>query len=89
MTSSISQGLNASAVAYAHRLGAIDVGQRQATLAMACTHQTWHMRIWQTTSANGMQHSAKAYTHQPWRVRIDWASLVVAWVHRPTTGEIG
>ncbi len=51
---SIIQGLRASDVACGHR--ASDVGQRQAALAKACTHRTWHVRIGQATSANDRQH---------------------------------
>jgi len=33
-----------------------DVAQRQAASTKACMHQTWHVRIWQITTATGMQH---------------------------------
>ncbi|KAG5608047.1 hypothetical protein H5410_019328 [Solanum commersonii] len=47
MADNISEDLHASNVACAHRL--IDVGQRQATSAKACTHQMWPVRIgWET-----------------------------------------
>jgi len=48
-------------------------------------HKPWSVRIWQTTSANSMQH---ACTYQSWPVRIGWATSVVTCAHRPTAGEI-
>ena len=32
---------------------------RQVASAKACTHQTWHVRIWQTTSAIGMENQPR------------------------------
>jgi len=52
----ISQGLHASAMACAHRLGEIDVGQQQATSADFYTHLAWHVLFLQATSANGRRH---------------------------------
>ena len=59
MASSIRQGMHASVVACAHRLGDIGVGQQQEASANACTHRTWHVRIWQKTSANGMWYQPR------------------------------
>jgi len=81
---SINQGLHASVVACAHRLGV--TGRDLRTSAMACTHQLWRVRIWQTTSANSIQH---ACTYQSWPVRIGWATSVVTCAHHPTAGENG
>ena len=80
----INQGMHASAVACAHRLGVTGRGLRAS--AKACTLQPWCVHIWQTTSANNMQH---ACTYQPWPVRIGWATSVMTCAHRPTAGEIG
>ena len=68
-----------SDVAYGGRPG--DVAKRQATSTKACMHQTWHVRIWQITTATGMQHQLRpalisrgvcaAPGHQrPWLARI-------------------
>ena len=62
------------------------IGQRQAKSAKACSHKLWCVRIWQTTSANSMQH---ACTYQPWPLRIGWSKSVVTCAHRPTAGKIG
>ena len=68
-----------SDVAYGGRPG--DVAKRQATSTKACMHQTWHVRIWQITTATSMQHQLRpalisrgvcaAPGHQrPWPARI-------------------
>jgi len=49
MAGSRIQGIRASAVACAHQMGDISVGQQQAALAKACTHRSWHLHIWKTT----------------------------------------
>ena len=36
-----------------------DVAQRQAATTKACMHQTWHVRIWQITTATGIEHKLK------------------------------
>ena len=70
---------HASDVACGGRPG--DVAKRQATSTKACMHQTWHVRIWQITTATGMQHQLRpalisrgvctAPGHQrPWPARI-------------------
>jgi len=71
-------------VAFAHRLGITGRGLRASV--KACTHQPWRVRIWQTTSANSMQH---ACTYQPWPLRIGWSTSVVTCAHCPTAGKIG
>jgi len=46
---------HASNVARGHR--ASGDSQRQGASVKACKHRTWHVRIWQTTSANDMRIS--------------------------------
>ena len=57
------------------------IGQRQETSVKACTHQTWHVCIWQTTSAIGVEHQprlariirgvcASIGRQRPWPARI-------------------
>ncbi|RAN68808.1 hypothetical protein B5P42_31310, partial [Bacillus sp. SRB_331] len=79
---SIIQDIPASAVACAYQMGDISVGQRQAASAKACTHRTWHVHIWQMTSANGMQN-------QPMPSRISRGVCASAGRHRPRPAPIG
>jgi len=98
MTFDIGQGLHASILACAHRLGEIGRGLRVSTrrhrqtisgiiqglhaLDVACAHLV-----------NDVGHrnaeSANAFTHLPWCVRIDWAPPAKAFSHPPTTGDNG
>ena len=45
---------HASDLAYTHL--ANNIAQRHAVSTKVCMHQTWHVRIWQITTATGMQH---------------------------------
>jgi len=77
-----------------HRLG--DVAQRYVASAKACTHRTSHVRIWQTTSATGLQQQPRparisrgactlAGRHRLWLARIGQrlATSSKAWTHQP------
>ena len=90
-TGDIAQGLHTSTVVCAHRLETTtvtcahrlgDVPQRQAASAKACTHRTSHVRIWQTTSNNGMQH-------QPRSARFNRGACALDGRHRPWLPRIG
>ncbi|KAG5614925.1 hypothetical protein H5410_014749 [Solanum commersonii] len=70
----INPGLHASEVACVHM--ANEVGQWYVTSAMACTHQSWrvrmagHHRPWLVRIGQRQLTSTKPCTHQLWRVRI-------------------
>jgi len=66
-------------MAYSNRPTTGDIGQ-------GLQEKPWCVRIWQTTSANNMQH---ACMYQPWPLRIGWSTSVVTCAHRPTRHNIG
>ena len=90
MAGSISQGLHASAVACAHRLGDICIGQWQATSANFYMHLTWPVRFGQATSdVECTQWSAASklgWNYRQWPAHIgqpmsDGATTIVRGLH--------
>jgi len=95
--SDIGQGLHASTVACAHRLGDIDRDLRALTRRRCPTlggiSQDLHASdLAYTHLANNVDQchaaSVKAYAHKPLRVRIVCASPTVAYAHRLTACDI-
>jgi len=76
----ISRGLRASAGR--HHPWPACIGQRHDTSVKACTHQMWHVRIWQTTSAIGVEH-------QPRPARISRGLCASIGRQRPWSARIG